>query len=463
MKRNLIIPLMPFLMIGMLNAQVLQTWDISLGRLFKGPESAPLSIAMHENLIFIGGHFTRLNANTPYVLQTGHVSYFSNDRWQDMKGGLNGPVYAMHSAQDRKLYVAGGFTGSTQDNMKAIAYWNGLDWIGIPGFSIGSINALEHDGISLYAGGIFPGIGEALSPAIARYSNGSWHSLKNGLRNMQSNSIKQAEVKAMKYAHGKLYVGGQFDSAGNIPVQNIAYWDGTDWHGMGAGIPGIINDIAVMNNGHVIVSSTIENGLKREPAPLMSWDGFQWNSIGLPPRCNAIQALETDGLNLYIGGDFAMDTTKNDFGLAQWDGSSFSSIGGGVIGTIKSLEYHDGMLYCGGTFLRVSDSLACRNIAGYKIKEKKFDGLDSSQKIRTYPNPNQSGMMSISFTLEEPGEAKICLAALDGRIIQCFAEGFYAKGLHEVQLLIDGISSGQYQCSVFHQGDILTTMLIIMH
>lgn len=463
MKQLIIISMMLFSLHGMLQAQQAQTWNISFGKEMKGPESSPQAMTMHDGALHIGGYFTRLNGNTQYVFNPGHVSFFSNDYWQDMKGGLRGPVRSMCSAIDGRLYVAGGFIIQGIQISQGLAYWEKGQWTGIPGLRFGSINALTHDGKSLYAGGIFPGIDNAESPAIARFAEGKWHSMNLGLRKIPTQSKTQAEVKVLKYAHGKLFVGGEFDSAGIIATKNIAYWDGNTWHGLGMGLPGIINDMVILNNGNIIVASTIRNGMSRECAPLMSWNGSQWSAIGLPPNCTSIEALATDGMNIFIGGEFRMDSSRNDHGLAIWDGNAFKSIGGGIKGNISSLLYHESILYCGGTFLTVSDSLACRNIAAFYLDDKEKTSEDSIIKIKTFPNPNHSGMISISFMIDEPGEAELCLIASDGRIVQCFAQAYYEQGEHEVLLNIDGLSSGQYQCSLYHQGKILTTTMHILH
>jgi len=452
-----------FTLFDVLYSQGVNTWDISFGALLKGPESAPKTLAMQSNHLHIGGHFTRLNSNTQHVLNTGYVSYFSDDHWQDMQGGLNAPIKSMCSAIDGKLYVAGGFTMDGSTDIVGLAFWNGVSWTGIPGLKVGSINTLAHDGVALTAGGMFPGIGDAKSQGIATYANDKWQDMQSGIRRIPTQSGSQGEVTVLKYALGKLYVGGQFDSAGLAPARNIAYWDGQVWHSMGEGIRGKITDITILNTGTVIVASTKTNGNIIECNPLMSWNGSAWSEIGLPPNCISISALSNDGVNVFIGGNFTMDSSRHDHGLAKWDGKTFSSIGGGVVGTIASLLYHDGIVYCGGTFLRVSDSLHCRNIAGYRVKEQSIEGSDSSLRLRTYPNPNQAGIVAISFHIDDPGEAELCLISADGRVTHCFAQAYYTIGFHEVTLNTHAFASGQYQCVLYHKGHIRTTTMHIMH
>ena len=114
---------------------------------------------------------------------------------------------------------------------------------------------------------------------------------------------------------------------------------------MGQGIQGEVDAITVLNNGHVIVASTITNGNTILPAPLMSWNGNEWKELGLPPGCISINALETDGKQIFVGGDFIMDSTRNDYSLSILDESGFRSLGGGVKGIITKLLFDKGTLY----------------------------------------------------------------------------------------------------------------------
>ncbi len=122
-----------FFMHIMLYSQNMNTWDISFGKVLKGPESAPAAITMHRNALHIGGYFTRLNSNTPQFFVTGHVAYYKEDSWQDMEGGLNAPIKAMYSANDGRLYVSGVFTLQGSENISGIAFWDGGKWQGSEG------------------------------------------------------------------------------------------------------------------------------------------------------------------------------------------------------------------------------------------------------------------------------------------------------------------------------------------
>jgi hypothetical protein len=146
------------------------------------------------------------------------------------------------------------------------------------------------------------------------------------------------------------------------------------------------------------------------------------------------------------------------------DESGFRSLGGGVRGIITKLLYDNGTLYCAGNFLRVADSMACRNVAAYVFEQKTEPNKKTSTSISIYPNPNQQDFVSISFKLEDAGQVELCLTMTDGRILECFAQGIYEKGIHEItKVLHDGIPSGHYQCMLKHNGQIISVPMNIIH
>ena len=46
-----------------------------------------------------------------------------------------------------------------------------------------------------------------------------------------------------------LYACGRFESAGGVPVSNIAKWDGFEWSPVGGGIVGIVSIVTVFDDG----------------------------------------------------------------------------------------------------------------------------------------------------------------------------------------------------------------------
>jgi hypothetical protein len=53
--------------------------------------------------------------------------------------------------------------------------------------------------------------------------------------------------------NGELVVGGQFTTAGGLPANRIAKWNGTTWSAFGAGTDGSVFELALQGSGQVLV------------------------------------------------------------------------------------------------------------------------------------------------------------------------------------------------------------------
>ena len=55
-----------------------------------------------------------------------------------------------------------------------------------------------------------------------------------------------------------LYAGGSFDSAGTIPVNHVAAWDGTNWHALGSGTYYFPVSCFIRYNGELYVGGNFD-------------------------------------------------------------------------------------------------------------------------------------------------------------------------------------------------------------
>ena len=91
--------------------------------------------------------------------------------------------------------------------------------------------AVGPDG-SLYAGGGFDTAGGITVNNIARWDGAQWHSLGIGI---EMGSVVEALAVG---PDGSLYTGGSFTTAGGVPANHIARWDGSLWYSLGSGMRG---------------------------------------------------------------------------------------------------------------------------------------------------------------------------------------------------------------------------------
>jgi hypothetical protein len=159
-----------------------------------------------------------------------------------------------------------------------------------------------------------------LSTASPAQCRRTWISSPNGVYG----GISQTKVLAMTEwtppgsQTPVLVVGGNFSGAGEIVANNIAYWDGSLWHTLGAGLNAPVYAVAVL-----------------------------------------------DGV-LYAGGAFTASGTEAVHYFVQWTGSAWVDTGFGTDGPVYALAADESQIFLGGAFTHVAGGLAAvRYFASY--------------------------------------------------------------------------------------------------
>ena len=93
--------------------------------------------------------------------------------------------------------------------------------------------------------------------------------------------------------NGELYAGGYFFSAGGVPANNIAKWNGTNWSAVGNGTGGTVYSLAVYNGE--LYAGTANN--------IIRWNGTNWSAAG-SVNCYGIKSLVVYNGDLYAAGNF---------------------------------------------------------------------------------------------------------------------------------------------------------------
>lgn len=131
--------------------------------------------------------------------------------------------------------------------------WDGENWTspggGINGY-VGAIVFGDEDGFgplpsALFVGGQFASAGGVPAQNIARWDGQNWSAVGGGIQSKGNGGVGSFcffDPDEAGPQPKRLFVGGVFDSAGGVPAKNIAMWDGDGWHAIGA-IDG--NDAAV--------------------------------------------------------------------------------------------------------------------------------------------------------------------------------------------------------------------------
>jgi hypothetical protein len=220
-------------------------------------------------------------------------------------------------------------------------------------------------------------------------------------------------VRAISVEGNHVYVGGRFDFAGGVRCNNIARWDGFEWKPLGDGI-----------------------GRNAESGPYDS--------------ASAVYALDADGADLYVGGEFVVAGGLDANRIARWNNSSetWHQVGGGIGGSsfstrVSAVAAANGTVYVGGNMEFVgqtstrANSIASFDGTTWHTMGRGFNGtvfaiaVDSSGNVYAAGEFTKSGFESTNNIALWDGENWNALGqGTNGKVLALAAgaNALYASG-----------------------------------
>jgi hypothetical protein len=189
------------------------------------------ALAIDSNgILYAAGSF-----DTAGGVSVGKLARWDGSNWSDLGTGFSWGdsnfIFALTVDDDNNLYVGGSFSTIGGISTKGIAkYTPGTvagSWSAVGGglTGTGSIQALLFDEGVLYIGGGFSSVGNIPAINIARWNGSSWSALGSGLNDFVFSIAIDEE--------GRLYAAGYFNSP-----NKIARWTGANWVALGSGLDG---------------------------------------------------------------------------------------------------------------------------------------------------------------------------------------------------------------------------------
>jgi trimeric autotransporter adhesin len=403
------------------------------------------------------------------------------------KGLKSSGIRALAMGKNGILYaVAGGFGGS--DTLSTLAAWNGASWrtiativcnLGIGCQKSFSALALDAEG-SLFVGGYFDTLGGKTVHNIAKWNGTAWSSLGAGTT---------GEVRALVFdRNGNLFAGGRFDKAGSVTVRNIAQWNGTAWAGLGEGIPedqwnAPVNVLAFDNSGILYAGGSFSVAGGVEAHNIAQWNGTAWSPLGEGVGIAEADYAGDGGINalafdngglLYAGGNFDVAGSIKANGVARWDGSAWSDLGGGIkrpsffndniyVGNDNGTAYallcdKNGTLSVGGAFSVAGGKTSC-NFAQCKLtgNNTAFSGgqIANQPRIMYESNKGLVHVRCISNT-----RFQVTIYSLSGRAVFRASE-FMTAGDHAFIINTAGLARGTYVAHIRAGNEMLRSRVVI--
>lgn len=290
-----------------------------------GGDASVYALAMYGSDLYAGGAFT----------DAGGMSALNIARWNSASGawsplgsGINGFVSAI-AAGPGKVYVGGGFQQAGGVPANYLAEWDGVGWqpLGDGVISYGpSVLALELAGNDLFIGGQFTSLSGTIATSLGRWNTLTrQYSDIGGVGGCFKAGCLAPRVYALESSGADLFVAGDFTSAGGVPANGIAAWNGATWSALGAGVNGPVYGIAAGPfELYAVGAFTMAGGAPANH--IARWDRVTraWSALGsgltLYDRLSypTVNAVAIAGSAVYAAGDLVAAGGKPSWHIARW-------------------------------------------------------------------------------------------------------------------------------------------------
>ena len=333
--------------------------------------------------------------------------------------------------------------------------WNDFSSGGQIGLAGGAVRAMVEFQGDLIVGGQLDTAGGQQINHIARWDGAEWHVLESGgqVGVGGSSTAGGPAVNALVVWNDNLIVAGPFQTAGGQVMNRIARWDGESWHpiitldGQGQEVIGVgssnnrsINDLLVLDDDLIVggffetAGGVTVNNIARRVGS--NWLPFEYeDEIGLHLRVHSLSTWQGD---LVVGGQFHVINAQSYNRIARWDGAGWRRfVSGGQAGVeglaaqlrVQAMLEYDGSLYIGGNFDTAGgqDANLIARWDGEQWQALEVDGVagvsgPSSPRVNALVEFEGDLVIGGSFT-EAGGETMNHIARWDGGSWHPFVSG----------------------------------------
>jgi hypothetical protein len=214
------------------------------------------------------------------------------------------------------------------------------------------------------------------------------------------------------------------------------------------GVNGFVYALAVAGNGDVYAGGDFVIAGGVSAIRIARWNGTAWNALGAGITASPLQGVRAlvvaaNG-DVYAGGNFTQAGGVAASNVAQWNGTTWSSLGTGTNERVAGLAIEaTGKLYAGGSFTATGDG--SKAMAHFGIYDPAAPLATTAAKAtpaaQLFPNPAH-GTVTLRLPAGAPRQPLTLTDAL-GRIVRRYP----APATAEAELDLRGLPAGVYVVS----------------
>ncbi|GGG57065.1 hypothetical protein GCM10011414_28640 [Croceivirga lutea] len=340
--------------------------------------------------------------DTETPTDTGKTAQVLDGAWNQISSSVNGVVEAIAIDNEGNYYIGGNFSNAGSITANNIAKYNAVTgWEALGQGVNGQVNTITLLEDEVIVGGEFSTAGGTTANSIAKWSGNAWQNYGEGTNGAVLTTVVGDDKT--------IYVGGTFSSVGNINANNIALIQDNNWKALidaqtaGNGTNNEVRSIALDKNSNVYLGGNFDSAGNKNTSRIAMWNGSSFSALG-DGTSGFVQAIEVTEAYIYAGGNFSLAGNKTVNRLARWNrsSSSWESVDEGLNGNVNSITTYKNGLLIGGNFTNASGFLV-DNIAyydfnnWYSLGNATLKGVDAPVRKLVYNALNDEILVGGTF------------------------------------------------------------------
>lgn len=323
-------------------------WE-ALATPLPGQRPVVWAITEQDGSLVVGGEFAAAADGI------ANLAVWNGERWVGLGGGVPGPVRALCS-HDAGLIVGGLFTRLDEPVLRNIAVWNGASWDALGGGLYGGDEIVEtitvHRG-EIHAAGSFALADAGQANKVARWDGTRWFGLAAGV-------VGDAHVHQILPYHNALIAVGRFAQVSGNVAWSVGQY-GAFWNPLmrGHAVDDRVRAFELYRDDVVAAGRFQRAGGDALATEIARWDGTRWHDMGARVNDEAT-GLQAQGDLLFAVGDFIAYAGGVSRHAIVYDGTSWTDPRGGASAIIRAIGTYEGRVVIGGEFLRAGGRPAMR-------------------------------------------------------------------------------------------------------